>query len=139
VLREGGRTQIKRELTPSWTFASVCAGNAALCTPLPVQNALGKTGLTAPGTKAAKNAITRFCPDGRPMSGSACAPSQNAAGDATLPLLNGALRDAALPPSTGPLSPSTALPSDRVGTDLPQVNPQINPSAGRLSLPSLRR
>jgi hypothetical protein len=31
VLREGGRTQIKRELTPSWTFASVCAGNAALC------------------------------------------------------------------------------------------------------------
>jgi hypothetical protein len=141
VLRENGVTQIKRELTPSWTFASVCSGNAALCTPLPVANALRKAGLTAPalaGTKAAKNAITRFCPDGQPMLGGACGPTQNALRDTSLPLLDGALRDAAVTPLNGPLSPSTALPSDRAGTSLPQLTPQV-PSAGRLGLPGLRR
>lgn len=136
VQREGGKTLIRRELTPSWTFASVCDGNAALCAPLPVEGALRKAGLTAPlqaGSKAAKNiTITRFCPNGQPMVGSACTPAQNVGRDTSLPLLNGAIRDSALPPSNGPLSPSTTLP-DRSGADLPQVSPP------RLSLPGLRR
>ena len=139
MLREGGRTQIERELTPSWTFASVCAGNAALCAPLPAANALRKAGLTAPvvpGSKASKGAsITRFFPDGQPMVGGACGPTQDIARDSSLPLLNGTTRDSSLPLSNSPLSPSTSSPIDRGGVDLPQVNPPT----GRLSIPTLRR
>jgi hypothetical protein len=136
VLREGGRTQIKRELTPSWTFASVCAGNAALCAPLPVASALRKANLTIPalpGSKAAKDAkITRFCPNGQPMVGGGCGPTQDLARDTTLPLLNGTTGDSSLPLSNSPLSPST---TSRGGADLPPVNSPV----GRLPLPSLRR
>jgi FecR protein len=136
VLREDGRTQIKRELTPSWTFASVCAGNTALCAPLPVASALRKANLTVPalpGSKAAKDAkITRFCPNGQPMIGGGCGPTQDVARDTSLPLLNGTTGDSSLPLSNSPLSPST--PS-RSGADLPSVNSP----AGRLALPSLRR
>ena len=54
VTREGGVTQIKRDLVPTWTFASVCSGNSALCSPLPALTK--KANLTAPalGDKAAK-------------------------------------------------------------------------------------
>jgi hypothetical protein len=135
VLREGGRTQIRRELTPSWTFASVCAGNAALCAPLPAASALRKAGLTVPGGKVAKKSdITRFCPDGQPMVGGACGPTQTAR-DSSLPLLNGTTRDSSLPLSNSPLSPLTTSPIDRGGVDLPQVSPPT----GRLSIPTLRR
>ena len=69
ITREGGVIQIKRDLVPTWTFASVCSGNSALCSPLPALTR--KASLTAPalGDKAgkAKGAITRFCPDGQPM------------------------------------------------------------------------
>lgn len=34
ALRVGG-AKIKLDLKPSWTFASICSGNAALCAPLP--------------------------------------------------------------------------------------------------------
>ena len=139
VSREGGRTQIKRELTPSWTFASVCAGNAALCAPLPAANALRKANLTAPGLPGSKQAkkldITRFCPNGQPMVGGACGSTQDLARDTSLPLLNGTTRDSALAPSSGPLTPSMPSSVDRGGVDLPQ----INPPTGRLSVPSLRR
>jgi hypothetical protein len=139
VLREGGVTQIRRELTPSWTFASVCAGNAALCTSIPVENVLKKANLTVPvlpGGKSAKAAkITRFCPDGQPMLGGDCGPTQNLARDTSLPLLNGATTRDGSPSLNSPLSPSTNLPTDRGGVDLPQVNSP----AGRLSVPTLRR
>jgi len=115
VLRENGVTQIKRELTPSWTFASVCAANSALCAPLPVENVLKKASLTAPvlpGSKAAKNSrITRFCPNGQPMVNGECGSTQDALRDTSLPLLNGSTtRDSSLPLPNNPLSPSTASP-----------------------------
>jgi FecR-like protein len=139
VLREGGVTQIRRELTPSWTFASVCAGNSALCTPLPAINALRKANLTVPGvpgSKATKKLdIVRFCPNGQPMVGGSCGPSQDLARDTSLPPLNGTTGDSSLPSLNSPLSPSIPSTVDRGGLDLPQVNPP----AGRLSIPTLRR
>jgi hypothetical protein len=138
VLRENGVTRIKRELTPSWTFASVCAANAALCAPLPVGNVLKKANLTipaSPGSKPAKNTtITRFCPNGRPMVNGECVPTQDALRDTSLPLLNGSTtRDSSLPLPNSTLSPSTVPPLG--GTGLPPVNPP----GGGLSLPTLRR
>jgi hypothetical protein len=138
VLRENGVTQIKRELTPSWTFASVCAANSALCAPLPVGNVLKKANLTTPalpGSKAAKDSkITRFCPNGQPMVNGACGPSQDALRDTSLPLLNGSTtRDSSLPLPNGPLSPSAPSPLGGAGL------PPINPPGGGLSLPTLRR
>jgi len=137
VLREGGVTQIKRELTPSWTFASVCAGNATLCAPLPVQNLLKKAGLTTPalpGGKSAKNSgLTLLCPNGQPMTRGECKPTSDALRDSSLPLLNGGTtRDSSLTLPNNPL-PSTASPLG--GTGLPQVSPPV----GVPSLPSLRR
>jgi hypothetical protein len=136
VLRDNGVTQITREATSPWTFASVCAGNAALCPALPVEGLLKRANLTAPllpGAKAGKNAkILRFCPDGRPMVKGECVPDQNPQRDTSLPL-NNLTRDSSLPLLDGPLSP-TISPSGG-GVDLPQVNP----SAGRLSIPGLRR
>src|SRR5207248_7520971 len=35
VTRQGGAVQIKRDLVPTWTFASVCSNNSQLCAPLP--------------------------------------------------------------------------------------------------------
>jgi FecR protein len=139
VRREGSTTQIKRELTPSWTFASVCGGNSALCAPLPVESLLKRANLTAPvlpGSKAAKNAkIIRFCPNGQPMVRGECGQTQNAVRDSSLPLLNNPTRDSSLPLLNSPLSPSTTPPLDRAGVDLPQ----LNPPAGRLPIPTLRR
>jgi len=138
---EGGIPQIKRELVPTWTFASVCSANASLCSPLP---ALRKANLTAPavGDKLGKKgAITRFCPDGQPMKGSSCGPGLDPLRDTSLPstpsrdlpLLNNPTRDAALPgtPSLTPNTPS--IPSTDLGrANLPSTSP-------RLSVPSLRR
>jgi hypothetical protein len=139
VTREGGVIQIRRELAPTWTFASVCSSNSSLCSPLP---ALRKASLTAPpavGDKLGKKgAITRFCPDGQPMKGSSCGPGLDPPRDTSLPstpsrdlpLLNNPTRDAALPGSPS-LSPS--VPS----TDLGRSN--LPSAAPRLSVPSLRR
>ncbi len=131
VTREGGVIQIKRDLVPSWTFASVCSGNSALCSPLPALTK--KANLTPPalGKAAKKGAITRFCPDGLPMTSSNCGSNLNTSlptlNDTSrdLPLLNDPARDASLPtlPSTDSLLGRTSLPS---------VSP-------RLSVPSLRR
>src|SRR3954465_7775533 len=86
VTREGGVIQIRRELAPTWTFASVCSSNSSLCSPLP---ALRKASLTAPpavGDKLGKKgAITRFCPDGQPMKGSSCGPGLDPLRDTSLP------------------------------------------------------
>jgi hypothetical protein len=139
VTREGGVIQIRRELAPTWTFASVCSSNSSLCSPLP---ALRKASLTTPpavGDKLGKKgAITRFCPDGQPMKGSSCGPGLDPLRDTSLPstpsrdlpLLNNPTRDAALPGSPS-LSPS--VPS----TDLGRAN--LPSAAPRLSVPSLRR
>lgn len=131
---EGGVPQIKRDLVPTWTFASVCAGNASLCSPLPALTR--KASLTAPALDKAgkKGAIIRFCPDGQPMKGSSCGPGLDLTTPSRdLPLLNSPSRDASLPdsPSISPISPS--IPSTNLGrTSLPSSSP-------RLSVPSLGR
>jgi len=131
---ERGIPQIKRELVPTWTFASVCAGNAPLCSPLPALTK--KASLTAPALDKVgkRGAITRFCPDGQPMKGSSCGPGLDLTTPSRdLPLLNSPTRDASLPdtPSISPISPS--IPSTNLGrTNLPSVSP-------RLSVPSLGR
>ena len=136
VTREGGVIQIKRDLVPSWTFASVCSGNSALCSPLPALTKKANLPAPALGTKAAKKgAITRFCPDGLPMTGSSCGPTLNAARDTSLPTLNDTSRDLPLLNNPArdaslPTLPSTDSPLGR--TNLPSVSP-------RLSVPSLRR
>jgi hypothetical protein len=140
VTREGGVIQIKRDLVPSWTFASVCSGNSALCSPLPALTK--KANLTAPalGDKAGKKgAITRFCPDGKPMTGGACAPLGDSLRDASLPRLNDTSRDLPLlntPSRDASLPiPNNTLPSTDTSlgrTNLPSASP-------RLSVPTLRR
>jgi hypothetical protein len=133
---EGGIPQIKRELVPTWTFASVCSANASLCSPLPALTR--KANLTAPALDKAgkKGAIIRFCPDGQPMKGTSCAAGLETLRDVPsrdLPLLNNPTRDASLPntPSVSPVSPS--IPSTNLGrSNLPSVSP-------RLSVPTLGR
>jgi FecR-like protein len=135
---EGGIPQIKRDLVPSWTFASVCSANSSLCSPLPTLTR--KANLTAPVLDKAgkKGAITRFCPDGQPMKGSSCGPGLDPLRDTSpltpshdLPLLNNPTRDAALP--TTPSISSPSLPSTDLGrANLPSATP-------RLSVPALRR
>jgi len=129
VTREGGVTQIKRDLVPTWTFASVCSGNSALCSPLPALTK--KANLTAPlngGKAAKKSAITRFCSDGQPMVGGSCGQSLNPTRDALLPSTGETTRD--LPLLTNP-SRDASLPVP--------TTPNLAPAAPRLSLPSLRR
>jgi FecR protein len=133
ITREGGVIQIKRDLVPTWTFASVCSTNSTLCSPLP---ALRKANLTAPvGDKLGKKgAITRFCPDGQPMKGGSCGPGLDPLRDTSrdLPLLN-PTRDAALPETP---SISQSLPSTSA-TDLGRAN--LPSAVPRLSVPGLRR
>jgi len=140
VTRVNGVPQIKRDLVPTWTFASVCSTNSTLCSPLP---ALRKANLTAPpavGDKLGKKgALTRLCPDGQPAKGGSCGPGLDPLRDASLPttpsrdlpLLNDPTRDAALPDASSP-SLTPAIPS----TNLGRAN---LPSAPSLSVPGLRR
>jgi hypothetical protein len=126
VTREGNVTQIKRDLVPTWTFASVCSGNSALCSPLP---ALKKANLAVPpqaGKALKKTATTKFCPDGQPMVGSSCGQSTNPFRDATLPQIGDTSKDLPI------LSSPSSYPS------LP-TNPSISPASPRLSTPLLRR
>lgn len=138
VTRENGVTRIKRDLVPTWTFASVCSTNSTLCSPLP---ALRKASLTAPPTVGdklgKKGAITRFCADGQPMKSGSCGSGLDALRDASLPatpsrdlpLLNDPTRDAGLTPVT----PSISAP------DLGRPNLPAGVGAPRLSVPTLRR
>ena len=138
VTRVNGVPQIKRDLVPTWTFASVCSTNSTLCSPLP---ALRKANLTAPpavGDKLGKKgAITRFCADGQPAKGGSCGPGLDPLRDASLPttpsrdlpLLNDPTRDVGL------TSPATTLSTP----DLGRTNLPAGVGAPRLSVPGLRR
>jgi FecR protein len=128
--RSGG-IRIKRELVPSWTFASVCSGNASLCAPLPpIRKAnIAPAALPSPvGTSR----ITRFCPDGRAMRGGSCDPSRAVATDA---LPSGGLPKYDLS-SPAPLD----LPRGNTGLDSAGVgSPPLTPNVPRVQLPVLRR
>ena len=124
VTRQGGITNIKRDLVPSWTFASVCAGNSTLCSPLPALTR--KANLTAPLPSKAgkKSAPGRICPDGLPMIGDSCGLPFNPTG-------NSALRDTSLP-SLGNGSRDGSLPS---GNNLGL--PGLDSTLGRRNVPSI--
>ena len=129
VLRNGNGIEIRRELTPSWTFASVCGGNVALCGSELPGNVLKKANLNnlPAGVPSRTNRIVLFCPNGMPMTGGKCGPSDVASGN--LPLLND-------PQSPQINSPVIDPPLQRSGIDTRQVAPLSVPG---LSLPGLRR
>jgi FecR protein len=140
VTREGGGIRIKRELAPSWTFASVCSGNASLCSPLPPIRKASIAPAALPPLTGGKSRITRFCPDGKPMLGGSCDPTRAAATD-VLPGAGLPKYDLASP---APLEfPRRSTASDLPGlgspSSTPSVTPNITPSAPRLQLPGLRR
>lgn len=130
-----GVMQIKRDLVPTWTFASVCSGNSALCSPLPTLTK--KANLAAP-TLGKKGAISKFCPDGQLMKGGSCGPNFEKLRDTSLPtldlpLLNNPSRDASLP-----TVPSVSPPTGLLGnTGAPSLGAPSVPPA--LSVPTLRR
>lgn len=132
VTLENGITQIRRDLVPNWTFASICSGNSSLCAPLPpLANLTKRAALPAATTaaKAAKGAgLTRLCPNGQPMVGGTCSTDLTDSG--SLPGLNNVGRDASLPPLT-PTGQDLG-----VGSTLGRVGV---PSTGGLSLPRLGR
>jgi hypothetical protein len=137
VTREGSSIRIKRELTPSWTFASVCSGNASLCSPLPPLRKASIAPAALPTLAGGKTRITRFCPDGQPMLGGSCDPSRAVATDV--------LPGSGLPnlPSSAPLDlPRSSTASDLPGLGSPPlspgVSPGVTPSAPRVQLPGLR-
>ena len=129
VTREGNVIQIRRDLVPTWTFASVCAGNSALCSPLPALTKKAESDRPGKGGKAVKKtAVVRYCADGQPMIGNSCGLPFNPTRDAGLPSLGNAQRD--LPPLYNP-GRDASLPT--LG------NPTLSPVSPRVSLPSLRR
>lgn len=134
VTREGGSTQIRRDLVPTWTFAGVCSNNSQLCSPLPSLTRRASLPASAPkATNATKELkqIIRVCPSAQKLVGDRCIPDP--ARDASLPPLNDVARNNSLPtvtPSTGQVLDTTG----RIGA------PSIGaPPGGGISLPRLGR
>jgi FecR protein len=132
LTREGNVTRIHRDLVPTWTFASVCAGNSALCSPLPALTKKANLAPLLPGSGAGKKgAPTRLCSDGQPMVGNSCGSDLKPSRDASLPLPSNLSRDASIPivnsptaPATGTLLGPTGLPSTG---SLPSSSPRLSP------------
>jgi len=129
VTRQGGAIQIRRDLVPTWTFASVCSSNAQLCAPLP--SVLKRANLPAPLTKPKTKGLAdiRTCPDGQSLVGGRCAPDQ--ARDTSLPRLNDLARDNSLPTLGAPIGQDLGT-AGRLG------GPPLGVGGG-LSLPRLGR
>jgi len=129
VTRQGSAIQIRRDLVPTWTFASVCSNNAQLCAPLPA--VVKRANLPAPlATPKAKGlADIRTCPNGQSLVGDRCAADPTR--DTSLPRLNDVARDNSLPTLGAP-----------IGQDLGTVGRLGGPplgGGGGLSLPRLGR
>jgi hypothetical protein len=137
VSRDVNGVRIRRELVPTWTFASVCSGNASLCTPLPALRKAGLAPVISPAAARAKSTITSFCADGRPMRDGSCDPLRTLATNA-LPGVNLPKNDPlALPPLDFPRSNSVLdLPGGGLGS--PALTPSV-PSVPRVQVPGLRR
>lgn len=137
ITRNGNVIDIKRELNPTWTFASVCSANSTLCAPLPaVANVTKRAGLATPdglGKTQKGAAIVRFCSNGQPMTGGRCDSSLTR--DTSLPRLTDIAREQ---PSSGPLG--EASPSGAPPVSLPPIgSPALGAPAGGISLPRLGR
>jgi hypothetical protein len=132
-----GAVRIKRDLVPSWTFASVCSGNASLCAPLPPLRKASIPALPSPARGLSK--ITRFCPDGQPMRGGLCDFSRAAATDG-LPT-GGLPKYDLLPPAPLDVSRNNmGLGSPGMGSGSPGIGSlPSTPSVPSVQLPGLRR
>ena len=138
ITRNGNVFDIKRELVPTWTFASVCSGNLALCAPLPaVSNLVKRAGLATPaglGKALKRAATTRFCSNGQPMIGDRC--ESTLTRDTSLPRLTDSVREQpSLSPRGGfgpaPLGAPVGFPTTG--------SPSLGAPAGGIGIPRLGR
>ena len=129
VTRQGGAVQIRRDLVPTWTFASVCSNNSQLCLPLPAITK--RANLPAPSVKPKSRGLAdvRSCPEGQSLVGDRCTP--NLTRDNSLPLLKDAARDSSLPTIGAPIGQQLGT-AGRTGT------PTLG-GGGSLSVPRLGR
>jgi hypothetical protein len=129
VTREGRTIQIRRNLVPTWTFASVCSNNSQLCAPLP--SLTKRASLPASGAKAVKGLnLPLDCPNGQNRVGDRCVPVPTR--DASLPALNDLARDTQTPA----IAPTVQLPDPAARIGLPPTAPTLG---GGISLPRLGR
>ena len=119
ITLNNGAVNLKRDLKPTWTFASVCAGNASLCAPLPpvIQRA------SIPGL-----------PANTPSFGEALK-ATTAAGSVTKPL--GRLATPSQTPVLATQPDRTVVDTGRIGVpsvspSLPSVPAAPNPAGGLL-------
>jgi FecR protein len=113
VTRQGGAVQIRRDLVPTWTFASVCANHSQLCAPLP--SVVKRANLPAPLARPKSKGFSdiRGCPDGQALVGDRCAPDP--VRDTSLPRLNDVARDSSLPTLGAPIGQDLGA-AGRLGT-----------------------
>lgn len=140
ITRNGNLVDIKRELVPTWTFASACSANSTLCAPLPaVSNLTKRAGLSTPNgiSKTLKGAaITRFCANGQPIVGGRCE-TTTLTRDTTLPRLTDTTRET---PSVSPLGGLGTLSPSNGPVGLPPFgSPSQGAPPGGISLPRLGR
>ena len=138
VSRNGNVIEIKRELVPTWTFASVCSANSALCAPLPALSNLTKRANLAtptnPGKALKGSAITRFCSDGRPMIGNRCDPIPTR--DTSLPRLTDGAREQ---PSFSPPGGLGPAPLGAPPVGFPSASSPSLGGPGGIAIPRLGR
>ena len=139
ITRNGNLIDIKRELVPTWTFASVCSAHSALCAPLPVVSSLVKrTGLATPagpGKTPKRAATSRFCPDGKPMIGDRC--DSILTRDTSLPRLTDRAREQPSSSAPGGFGPAP-LGAPPIGFP-PTGSPSLGAPTGGIAIPRLGR
>jgi hypothetical protein len=138
VTREGGIIQIKRDLVPTWTFASVCSNNSQLCSPLPSLTKKASLPAAIPKPTNGLKQLTRVCPSGQNLVGDRCVPDPTR--DASLPGLNDVTRNTLQPTATNTLQPTVTPPTGQV-LSTPGLGgvPAIGAPGGGISLPKLGR
>jgi len=138
VTREGGIIQIKRDLVPTWTFASVCSNNSQLCSPLPSLTKKASLPAAIPKPTNGLKQLTRVCPSGQNLVGDRCVPDPTR--EASLPGLNDVTRNTLQPTATNTLQPTVTPPTGQV-LSTPGLGgvPAIGAPGGGISLPKLGR
>jgi hypothetical protein len=138
VTRAGGAIQIKRDLVPTWTFASVCSNNSQLCSPLPSLTKKASLPASVPKPTNRLKQLTRVCPSGQNLVGDRCVPDPTR--DASLPGLNDVTRNTLQPTATNTLQPTVTPPTGQV-LSTPGLGgvPAIGAPGGGISLPKLGR
>jgi FecR-like protein len=134
VTRAGGAIQIRRDLVPTWTFASICSNNSQLCSPLPSLTRKASLSTSVPKPANGLKQPTRVCPGGQIMMEDRCVPDPMR--DTSLPGLNDFARN-----TVSPTAPTVTPPEQVLGGSIPAARvgaPAIG-GGGGLSLPRLGR